>query len=149
MTPLTLERSMEVGRMCQDILSREGLVHCVTVLSRNGRVIESRFRDDSTVKGLARGDLEVLHMQRVLQDAMSRELDSRLGRLHFTVQYREGLVEIAVPFYGGLVLVLCKTGLRLPEDAERISGAVRMFGSVWSDRPPQGAAGPILSQAPP
>jgi hypothetical protein len=145
MSPLTLERSQKIVKICQGILSRERHVHSVSVLSRNGRVIESRFRDDSTVAGLSRRDLEMLYMQRVLQGSMSREFDDRLGALRFTVRYREGLIEVAVPFHGGLILVLGDEHLQVSSAAGHVSEIVAALGSWNRNELERAEIQPILS----
>lgn len=76
-------------------------------------------------------------MQRMLQTTMGMEHDCRLGKLRF-VLYREGLLEVSLPFRDGLILALGDSNAQMPHTAEQLARMVMGFDSA--DRGVEAAA---------
>jgi hypothetical protein len=105
MAPLSLEQSLEISKLCQVMISLDPGIHAVTVVNKNGRILNSILRDDSTTKNLTPQESEMLFMQRVLQTSMNREFDTKLGLFHCTVSYRDKMIELIFPLLNGIIFV--------------------------------------------
>ena len=77
LSPLKLERSLEISTLCQKIISLHSQILCVSAVNKNGRIIDSKLRDDSSTTNLSGQELEMLYMQRTLQTSMNKEFDKR------------------------------------------------------------------------
>jgi len=78
---INLERSLDISNLCQDILSVHPQTRCSSFINRNGRIVESKFRDDSNITGLSKQAMEMLYMQYKLQLSMNEEFNEKLGSL--------------------------------------------------------------------
>jgi len=105
MTPLSLEQSLEVSKLCQVIISLDPRIHVVSVVNKNGRILNTKLRNDSTTTNLTPQEIEMLYMQRVLQTSMSKELDAKLSELNYTISYRDFMSEIIFPLLNGIIFI--------------------------------------------
>lgn len=105
---LTLERSLEITKLCQDIFSYDH-VFFVAAINKNGRIIDSKFRNDRAFTNLSSQELEMYFMQRTLQMSLSREFDTKTFPLEYIVIERDPVVEFLFPFQNGVLIVLSKS----------------------------------------
>jgi hypothetical protein len=105
MAPLSLEQSLEISKLCQTIISLNPGIHVVSVVNKNGRILNTKLRDESTTKNLTSQEIEMLFMQRVLQTSMNKELDAKLGSLNYTISYRDFMLELIFPLLNGIIFI--------------------------------------------
>ena len=101
-----LERNLELTRLCQDILASNDRIYFVSTINKNGKLTESKFRNERIIKNLTPQEIEMLYMQRTLQSSLNKEFDDVLGPLDFITIQRETLLEFVFPFSNGVVLVM-------------------------------------------
>ena len=111
-SPLTLQHSMKISDLCQDIVSAEKRVHAVVAINKFGRVIEMNLQSNrklSSLIDLTQKEQEILCMQSILQKTLLGEFDTQFGISRYMLVEREKLVEFVFPFCKGVILVLCKS----------------------------------------
>ncbi len=119
--PSNMERSLELSNLCQDILFIHPMTRCSSFINRNGRLIESKFRDDRNITGLTRQELEMLYMQCKLQSSMNEEFDKKLGRLSYTLIKRESTLNFLFPFFNGVIFVIMDNEISIHGIVNKIS----------------------------
>jgi hypothetical protein len=122
-----LERSLELTKLCQDILASNDRIYFVTAINKNGRSTESKFRNERIITKLKSQELEMLYMQRTLQLSLTREFDNFLGPLDFITIQRETLLEFIFPLSDGIVLVMADLDVVSRYLAKRISFIIKDF----------------------
>jgi len=122
-----LERSLELTRLCQDILSSNDRIYFVTVINKNGRPTESKFRNERIITKFKSQEIEMLYMQRTLQSSLTKEFDDLLGPLDFITIQRETLLEFLFPLSNGIVLVMADLDVVSRYLAKTISFIIRDF----------------------
>ena len=127
MSPTRLEQSLEFSRLCQEVLSLSNQIDCVTLASKNGRIIDSKPRDESVIKKLTKQEFEMVFMQRMLQTSMQKEFESQLGVLNYTVIDRDSMLEFIFPFFDGIIVVLTNPEISTARFAKKISKKIRNF----------------------
>ena len=120
MTLQNLERGLDISKMCQDILSMHTKTRCSSFINKNGRIIESRFRDDSNSIPLTEQELEMLYMQCKLQSSMNGEFDGKLGSLNYTLICRESTLDFIFPFYDGVIFVSMDKDIPIHDMSDKI-----------------------------
>ena len=125
MTLQNLERNLEISKMCQDILSMHAETRCSSFINKNGRIIESKFRDDGDRINLTDKELEILYMQCKLQSSMNEEFNGKLGHLDYTLVCRKSTLDFIFPFYDGVILVSMDRGISIHEISDKILKLVR------------------------
>lgn len=60
MSTRSLERSLEIAKICQEMLSREPHMHSVLAISSGDRILKSKLRSDSAITNLTRNEIEML-----------------------------------------------------------------------------------------
>ena len=93
MLPQNLERNLEVSKLCQDLLASNNSVHFVSFLNKNGRIIDSKFRNERIIQNLSSQQLEMFYMQRTLQLSLSKEFDDELGIVDYIIIERNNFLE--------------------------------------------------------
>ena len=119
------ERSLEISHLCQDILSMNTTSRCLFFINKNGRITESKFRDDGYITGLTKPELEMLYMQCRLQSSMNEEFEKKLGRLDYTLVRRESELHFIFPFYGGVIFVIVDKNMTIPDIGNEILKLIR------------------------
>ena len=89
-SPLTLQHSMKISDLCQDIVSAEKRVHAVVAINKFGRVIDMNIRDSKTsIEDLDKKEQEILCMQSMLQNTLLGEFDDKFGPSMYMLVERE------------------------------------------------------------
>jgi len=116
-----LERSLEISNICRDILFIHPMTRCSSFINRNGRIVESKFRDNRNITSLTRQELEMLYMQCKLQSSMNEEFDEKLGRLNYTLIRRESSLHFIFPFFDGIIFVIMDNEIAIQGIVNKIS----------------------------
>lgn len=122
-----LERSLKISNLCQDILSVNTETRCSSFINKNGRIIESKFRDDGNITGLTKQDLEMLGMQCKLQSSMNNEFSDKLGHLDYTLICREYTFDFLFPFYDGIIFVSVTRNTSIHNTSKQILELITIF----------------------
>ena len=125
----SLERNLKISNLCQDILSIHPKTRCSSFINRNGRVVESKFRDDGNNTGLTCQELEMLYMQCKLQSSMNTEFNRKLGHLRYTLICRESALEFIFPFCDGVIFVSLDKDIPIQSVSKNISELMAKFES--------------------
>lgn len=107
MEPSSLERNTAISQLCKEILASNEHVFFISAINKNGRAIESLFRNDRIFTKMTKQEAEMYFMQRTLQISLSMEFDDSIGPLDFIIMERETMLEIIFPYLEGLLLVVC------------------------------------------
>jgi len=121
----SLERNLEISHLCQDILSMNATSRCSFFINKNGRITESKFRDDGYITGLTMQELEMLYMQCKLQSSMNEEFEKKLGCLDYTLVRRESELHFIFPFYDGVIFVIVDKNMTIPDIGNKILKLIR------------------------
>jgi hypothetical protein len=134
MKTTSLEQSLEISNVCQDILSISPEIHFSCYINRNGRIVESKFRDDGLITDLSSQELEMRYMQCKLQSTMNKEFEDKIGRLDYTLICRESTLELIFPFFDGIIFIVANKNLLFSDIYKKISNLLTMsgFGSKMS-----------------
>jgi len=124
MTPLSLEQSLEISKLCQIIISLDPRIHVVSVVNKNGRILNTKLRNDSTTTNLTSQEIEMLYMQRVLQTSMSKELDAKLSALNYTISYRDFMLELIFPLLNGIIFIGVDSEIHIQKLIKEISDVI-------------------------
>ena len=122
-----LEQSLELTRLCQDILASNDRIYFGSTINKNGKYTESKFRNDRIIRNLTPQEIEMLYMQRTLQSSLIKEFDDVLGPLDLITIQRETLLEFIFPFSNGIVLVMADLDVVSRYLAKTISFLIRDF----------------------
>lgn len=106
MGPLSFEQTKPFSKLCKDIISLDDRIALVSIINKNGRVIESECSTNKIIENLSHNELEMLFMQRTLQTSMIQDLDDKLGKFNIALIQRESFTEYVFSFYGGVILVI-------------------------------------------
>lgn len=123
------EQSLEISNMCQDILSIHPKTHCSLFINRNGRIAESKFRNDGAITNLTKHELEMLYIQCKLQSSMNKEFEEKLGHLSYTLIRRESTLNFIFPFYDGIIFVIADKEIPIQDIEGKISELITRFDS--------------------
>ena len=121
MASLSLERSLNVAKICNKIISFIPGIHFVSVINKNGRMIDTKLSDDSNTKNLTQQELEMLYIQRALQTCMNKEFDKKLGSLHYTISGRDSMLEFIFPFNNEIIFIATNNDLSIQDTVRQIS----------------------------
>lgn len=123
----SLERNSAIVRLCKDILASNECIFFVSSLNKNGKAIESQFRNDRIFQKMTKQETEMFFMQRTLQTSLSREFDDLLGPLNFITVQRETFLEFLFPYSEGLLLVIAELEVIHRFLAKKISFIIKDF----------------------
>lgn len=126
MKTTSLEQSLEISNMCQDILSLSPEIHFSCYINRNGRIVESKFCDDGLITDLSSQELEMRYMQCKLQSTMNKEFEDKIGRLDYTLICRESTLELIFPFFDGIIFIIANKHLLFSNTCKKISKLLTM-----------------------
>ena len=87
--PLSYETSLEISEFCTKVLRSNNQILLVSVANKNGRVIDSKFRDKNPISNLTEHELEMFYMQRILQMSLSNEFRNKIGQTNFIIIERK------------------------------------------------------------
>jgi len=118
---------LELTRLCQDILTSNDRIYFVTVINKNGKLTEFKFRNERIFTKLNSQEIETLYIQRTLQSALTRDFDDSLGSLDFITIQRETLLEFIFPLSNGIVFVISDLEVVSRYLAKTISFIIRDF----------------------
>lgn len=121
MASLSLERSLKMAKVCNKIISFIPGIHFVSVINKNGRMIYTKLSDDSNTKNLTQQELEMLYIQRTLQTCMNKELDKKLGSLHYIISGRDCMLEFIFPFNNEIIFIVTNNDLSIQDTVSQIS----------------------------
>jgi len=122
-----LERNLELSKLCQDILASNDRIYFVTAINKNGRPLESKFRDERIITKLKSQEIEMLYMQRSLQSSLTTEFDDLLGPLDSITIQRETMLEFIFPLSNGIIFVMTDLDVVSRYLAKTISFIIRDF----------------------
>jgi hypothetical protein len=128
MKTTSLEQSLEISNVCQDILSISHEIHFSCYINRNGRIVESKFRDDGLITDLSSQELEMRYMQCKLQSTMNKEFEDKIGRLDYTLICRESTLELIFPFFDGIIFIVANKDLLFSDICKKISKLLTLSG---------------------
>ena len=128
MSTTSLEQSLEISNMCQDILSIHPKIHFSCYINRNGRIVESKLCDDGLITYLTSQELEMRYMQCKLQSSMNKEFEDKIGHLDYTLICRESTLEFIFPFYGGVIFVIVDKEIPIQSTGKKILELMNIFG---------------------
>jgi hypothetical protein len=121
LVPQSLEQSLSVRKVCNRIIELIPGVHFVSVINKNGKMIDTKLSNDSNSKNLTQHELEMLYMQRVLQTCMNKELEKKLGSLCYTVSGRDSMLEFIFPIKSEIIFIAAKNDLSIQDTIKQIS----------------------------
>ena len=122
----SLEQSLGISNMCQDILAIGPKIHFSGYINRNGRIVESKLCDDGLITGFTDQELEMRYMQCKLQSSMNKEFEDKLGHLDYILICRESTLEFIFPFYEGVIFVI--TDKEIPiQSSKKILELITVF----------------------
>lgn len=98
---------MNLGELCDKILSSNGSIMHVTVINSQGRPVEESSRAGQTVFNNA-GQKEMLLMQCSLTISMGRDFDQSFGEIKYVHTERENLSLYSFPLDNHVILVASK-----------------------------------------
>lgn len=122
-----LERNSAISRLCKEILASDERIYFVTSINKNGKPLESQFRNDRIFTKMNRQEIEMFFMQRTLQTSLSTEFDDLIGPLNFITLQRETLLEFLFPYSQGIIFVLSDLDVVSRFLAKKISFILRDF----------------------
>lgn len=129
MEPLSFEQTKPFSKLCKDIVSIDSKIAFVSIINKNGRLIESECGSSNTIENLSSNELEMLFMQRTLQTSMIRDLDDKLSKFNIALIHRESFTECVFTFYGGVMLVILDSYDENNEIIKRISDLISKIKS--------------------
>ncbi|WP_179372336.1 hypothetical protein [Nitrosopumilus ureiphilus] len=100
-------QDLRISRLCKDILASNERIFFVSSLNKNGRAVESKFRNDRIITKMSKPEIEMFYMQRALQTSLCKEFDDLIGPLNFITIHRETVLELIFPYSKGLMLAVC------------------------------------------
>lgn len=121
------ERNLAISNLCKEILFSNGNIYFVTSLNKNGKAIELELRNDRIMKNLSKQEIEMLFMQRTLQNSLGKEFDESIGSLNYIILQRETMLEFIFPYSEGIMLVVCSSDVIPNLLAKKISFILRDF----------------------
>lgn len=124
---LSFEQTKLVSNLCNHVIDLDGGIVLVSMINRNGRIVESKTRMDLPFSGLTKYESDLINMQRVLQMQMTKDFDDKLGSTIMSIIRRHGCTECVFPFYDGVIFVIFSSTEKFEQTAERISAAIREF----------------------
>jgi hypothetical protein len=127
MAPLSLDRSLNVTKVCNEIISIISGIYFVSVINKNGRMIYTKQSSDNNTKNLTQEELEMLYMQRVLQTCMNKEFDKKLGLLHYTISGRDAMLEFIFPFDTEIIFIATNNDISIQHTVKQILELCRGF----------------------
>jgi hypothetical protein len=116
-----------MSKLCQVIISLNPGIHFVSVVNKNGRIIDTKLRNDSTTRNLTAEEIEMLVMQRVLQTSMNKELDEKLGSLNYTISCRASMLEVIFPFFNGIIFIGTESEIYIQKLIKKILEAINDY----------------------
>lgn len=128
MKTTSLEQSLGISNMCQDILSIDSKIHFSCYINRNGRIVESKLCDDGLITDLTSQELEMRYMQCKLQSSMNKEFEDKIGHLDYTLICRELTLEFIFPFYEGTIFVIADKEIPIQSTGKKILELMSIFG---------------------
>ncbi|HSA98746.1 MAG TPA: hypothetical protein VLF17_06675 [Candidatus Nitrosotenuis sp.] len=120
MDQISFEQTKPFSRLCKDIISLDDKIALVSIINKNGRLVESEYGSNGIIESLSPNELEMLFMQRTLQTSMIRDLDDKLGKFSIALIQRESFTEYVFSFYGGVVLVILNSHAEKDEIIKKI-----------------------------
>ncbi len=123
-SPLSFEQTKPFTRLCKDIISIDNKIAFVSIINKNGRLIESEYGSNDIIENLSSNELEMLFMQRTLQISMVQDLDDKLSRFRIALIQRESFTECIFSIYGGLILVILNSYTENNEIIKKISDLI-------------------------
>lgn len=108
---LTLERSLQLGRLCSSILEIDKKIQLVVIINQRGRIIEKKMRDDWATKDLIDQKKEMLFMGCALQISMSHDFDPEFGTVRYTFMERKTMTIFSFPLAEDMVVVISEPNI--------------------------------------
>ena len=92
------QQNQEISHLCEEILSINKDIFFVSSLSKNGRLVDSKFCNDRIISKMSKQEIESLFMQRTLQTSIGLEFDDLIGPLDFIILQRNSF-RIKIPIF--------------------------------------------------
>lgn len=108
---LTLERSQQVMRLCDEIVELDEQIQGVVIVNQKGRIIENKMRDDRVTKELSIEKNEMLFMEITLQMSMYHDFDNEFGPVKYGFLIREKFSILSLSLEEFTVIVFCDSNV--------------------------------------
>lgn len=118
----TIQKSLEVEKLCGAILSINKNIQSVTFINKNGRPIESITKESSEI--IPYKENEMLLMQCALTISMGRDFDDYFGQIGYTFVARKNLSMFSFPIGDSVILVTSKANISPIVIAKKIMTAI-------------------------
>lgn len=123
-----LQKSVLSDVLCRQILSVDKAINFVSIITEQGRVLESRTRDCAYFN-LPDDKREVFFMEFALRQRMRSEFDDCFGSVSYTCAEREKDVFLSFPLDGIGIIVSCKTGI----DSRLLAKKILDIIDIWKN----------------
>lgn len=127
MNSSNLERNSAISLLCKDVLASNESIFFVSSLNKNGKAIESQFRNDRIFQKMSKQEKEMFFMQRTLQTSLSGEFDDLIGPLNFITVQRDTFLEFMFPYSEGILLIVTELEMIHRFLAKKISFIIQDF----------------------
>ena len=127
MKTTSLEQSLGISKMCQDILSLDCKIHFSCYINRNGRIAGPKFCNDGLITDLTSQELEMRYMQCKLQSSMNKEFEEKIGHLDYTLICRKSSLEVIFPFYDGIFFIITDKRIEIQRVCKEIIEFINVF----------------------
>lgn len=95
---------LEISRLCDSIMDLNNGIQSVAVINKNGRAVEKKSRDKTTVQ-IAEEKCASLFLQSALEIAMKKDYDDDFGPITYNLSERENQSVFSFPLYDSVILV--------------------------------------------
>jgi len=124
---LTLERGLQLNRLCGLILDSSEIIHDVAIIDKKGRVAENMMRDDRVTKNLTDQKREMLYMECALQLSMVRDFDDEFGVAKYTHSTREKVSIFSFLLDDYSIIVLSEPDTNPKVFSQHVIGIIELF----------------------
>ncbi len=99
-----MESVDELERLCRQILGVDPMLRSARLINSRGHLLAGGMRDGLRQLEAQRHD-EMLFVELALRVRMRQEFDAELGKVNFSLSYRDKVVVMSFPLAGGNVLL--------------------------------------------
>jgi len=121
------ERFIKRSELCKAVCLMNKDIDLVTIINKNGRIIESEFNKSTSLSHISKNELEMISMQRSLQTLMAKEFDQSLSTFNHTITIRESYTEFIYPFDDGVLLVISNVDADVRHLSSSLSSLISRF----------------------
>jgi|SRR5579872_2469033 len=126
----TIQKSLEIEKLCSSILSINKNIQSVSVINKNGRPLENMTRGSTDI--IPYKENEMLLMQCALTISMGRDFDEYFGQIGYTFVARKNLSMFSFPIDNNVILVTSKADISPITIARKILSAINESNTAHS-----------------